>query len=542
VYEWAAGVTTATLASGNIGAITLPMELTAMMVGDDYDFMIDGVSMWAGTYAFPYQTSTFAGVYCGGTSTVEEIRVTPYVPGGFYDDFDRVDETPLGAPYFSLGGGMPLPELISGEVVVTSSGSGAVVDTGLVDLDIEVIFDGTETQVGIVLCHDVSSGHYLLFWFTPDFGSWQVYNMTAEAGIASGSVAPVSNPITMSVNAVGDTFDWKINGATVWHGVIVWPYRTSTIHGFRANAVGTTVTEVSYAPATFFDDFDRANETPVGPPYGPGLGADQFNLSGNHLVTLTGYWDAVALVDAETEDLTLTAVFDVLATTPGFGLYSIIVSWDSGSNTYMVFNGDASDGTWEVLHVVGGIAEPTVASGSGAPTVGPVTMEVTAVGSDYELKLDGVSVWADTYTGYARTSTRHGVHTLSTTTVEEFGYTVPPPPPPSVVSPDPPVHTDLADIPAEPITINMGQAGDLQNINERPFVPLGESIGPPITIDVLDRFAVPDDRANMFAGDALRLRVTQTGGGVNTDTGLTLTLLLYVHHGSATTTFDWEST
>lgn len=68
-------------------------------------------------------------------------------------------------------------------------------------------------------------------------------------------------------------------------------------------------------------------------------------------------------------------------------------------------------------------------------------------------------------------------------------------------------------------------------------IPVDDTIGPATDVPFL---SLPDPR--LAPGDALRVAIVQAGGGATpTDTDLSVTVTLAVHHGSPTATYPWET-
>lgn len=65
---------------------------------------------------------------------------------------------------------------------------------------------------------------------------------------------------------------------------------------------------------------------------------------------------------------------------------------------------------------------------------------------------------------------------------------------------------------------------------DRPTVPVGRNFGTPVT----------PIHQHLTLGDSLSVDIDQAGGGAGTDENLTVNILLYVTHGSATDSYNWN--
>lgn len=176
----------------------------------------------------------------------------------------------------------------------------------------------------------------------------------------------------------------------------------------------------------FFDDFDRANETPVAAPYGPLLAFSQYNLSSNHLVAAGN--DAITLVDtaaAVTTEVDFTVTFNVSS---GEG-YGIIAGFSTSDNEYLRFV--TQSGHWWVFHYSNTTYIETIADGAGGTSSGTVILKVVAIGDSYEFWSDNGTtntlLWSGTVSTWSRVTSQFGaiVGTIvgfPSTTIESVGY------------------------------------------------------------------------------------------------------------------------
>lgn len=170
----------------------------------------------------------------------------------------------------------------------------------------------------------------------------------------------------------------------------------------------------------YHDNFDRANETPLGPPYGQQSTLPQFNLSSNHLVGSGN--DAHAIIDTGVADTEFTVAFVVDAT----NTFGIIVGYRSSDKKHLLFF--RQGGSWWVYRLTDTTVNETIAFGSvGGATTGPITLKVVAAGDSYEFwNDDGVTstmLWSGTVTTFSRDNAVFGFRAgTSATTVEDVSY------------------------------------------------------------------------------------------------------------------------
>ena len=188
----------------------------------------------------------------------------------------------------------------------------------------------------------------------------------------------------------------------------------------RSKVLGLMIN--SAVAGSFFDDFERADETPVASPWTtPGWCSPQNLLNGALVSPGPGVRGSVVDVSAFDlgTDVIVTADFTVNSgASPDVGIIiSNAASWICFTNNHT---------SWGVYVVDGfGNVTTTIATGSGAPG-GAVhkVFEVSAIGQAYTYIINGTTLWTGTYGGLTRTSTEYGWlngRDENTNTLNSFG-------------------------------------------------------------------------------------------------------------------------
>lgn len=158
-------------------------------------------------------------------------------------------------------------------------------------------------------------------------------------------------------------------------------------------------------PAMFFDDFQRADETPVATPWEAATWGTRHNLVSGHLAHQGG-GNKVSVVDVAPYGLGLNVKVTADFTVNGGASPDSGVLLGNGENFLLFYNVHTTWGVY-VLNTSADIVS-TISSGSSAPG-GPINkvFEITSNGTSYTYTINGSLLWSGT-SALSRTSTKYG--------------------------------------------------------------------------------------------------------------------------------------